>query len=225
LPSAVDCSSRRWWVLAVAVRRVDRTFRESTPCPRGRQHSDCRPPPVGTKAASLSRLGPSSQTGITCPQQPLPNPRPASTPRADPPPVPPRKPPPNAAQRLRTTMAAVKYAFTWLGVRKTLAPEQRTTAARAFHADRELLSAGRRQLDRRRDQVVLQAGESSGRAARSGSAERRPRGGHGGREDRGVTPVGFRKMPVGRSGGRVFPRAGAGWCSSQAGGAGGLSLP
>jgi hypothetical protein len=36
-------------------------------------------------------------------------------------------------------MAAVKLSFTWLGVRKTLAPEQRTTAARAFHADRELL--------------------------------------------------------------------------------------
>ena len=45
-------------------------------------------------------------------------------------------------------MAAVKLAFTWLGVRKTLAPEQRTTAARAFHADRELLLSGRRQLDR-----------------------------------------------------------------------------
>ena len=44
----------------------------------------------------------------------------------------------SAAQRLRTTMAAVRLAFTWLGVRKTLAPEQRTTAARAFHADREL---------------------------------------------------------------------------------------
>jgi hypothetical protein len=49
---------------------------------------------------------------------------------------------PNAAQRLRTTMAAVKLAFTWLGARKTLAPEQRTTAARAFQADRELLTAG-----------------------------------------------------------------------------------
>ena len=47
----------------------------------------------------------------------------------------------SAAQRLRTTMAAVKLSFTWLGVRKTLAPEQRTTAARAFHADRELLTA------------------------------------------------------------------------------------
>ena len=54
----------------------------------------------------------------------------------------------SAAQRLRTTMAAVRLAFMWLGVRKTLAPEQRTTAARAFHADRELLSARRHQLDR-----------------------------------------------------------------------------
>ncbi len=54
---------------------------------------------------------------------------------------------PNATNRLRTTMAAVKLAFTWLGVRKTLAPEQRTTAARAFHADRELLSASKLILD------------------------------------------------------------------------------
>ena len=53
----------------------------------------------------------------------------------------------NAAQRLRTTMAVVRLAFTWLGVRKTLAPEQRTTAARAFHADRELISASKLILD------------------------------------------------------------------------------
>jgi hypothetical protein len=46
-------------------------------------------------------------------------------------------------------MAAVRLAFTWLGVRKTLAPEQRTTAARAFHADRELLSASKLILDTR----------------------------------------------------------------------------
>ena len=39
---------------------------------------------------------------------------------------------PNAANRLRTTMTAVKLAFTWLGVRKTLAPDQRTTAARTL---------------------------------------------------------------------------------------------
>ena len=44
-------------------------------------------------------------------------------------------------------MAAVRLAFTWLGVRKTLAPEQRTTAARAFHADSELLSASKFILD------------------------------------------------------------------------------
>ena len=54
---------------------------------------------------------------------------------------------PNAANRLRTTMAAVRLAFTWLGVRKTLAPEQRTTAVRVFHADRELLSASKLILD------------------------------------------------------------------------------
>ena len=53
----------------------------------------------------------------------------------------------SAANRLRTTMAAVKLSFTWLGVRKTLAPEQRTTAARAFHADRELLTASKLILD------------------------------------------------------------------------------
>ncbi len=53
----------------------------------------------------------------------------------------------SAASRLRTTMAAVRLAFTWLGVRKTLAPEQRTTAARAFHADRELLTASKLILD------------------------------------------------------------------------------
>jgi hypothetical protein len=53
----------------------------------------------------------------------------------------------NAANRLRTTMAAVRLAFTWLGVRKTLAPEQRTAAARAFHADRELLTASKLILD------------------------------------------------------------------------------
>ena len=51
------------------------------------------------------------------------------------------------AQRLRTTMPAVRLAFTWLGVGKTLAPEQRTIAARAFHADRELLSASELILD------------------------------------------------------------------------------
>jgi len=103
-------------------------------------------------------------------------------------------------------MAAVKLAFTWLGVRKTLAPEQRTTAAQAFHADRELLSARRHQLDRRRDQVVLQAGVALGRTDRSGREERRPRGCHCGRQDRGPAAVGLGSVPVGRSGG-VYARS------------------
>jgi hypothetical protein len=37
---------------------------------------------------------------------------------------------PNTANRLRTKMAAVNRGFTWPGVRKSLASEQRTTAAR-----------------------------------------------------------------------------------------------
>ncbi|MFM8497891.1 MAG: hypothetical protein ACKOEM_20570 [Planctomycetia bacterium] len=44
-------------------------------------------------------------------------------------------------------MAAARLAFTWLDVRKTLAPAQRTTAVRAFHADRELLAASKLILD------------------------------------------------------------------------------
>ena len=41
----------------------------------------------------------------------------------------------SAANRLRSTFVPVRLAFRWLGVRKTLAPEQRTTAARAFQAE------------------------------------------------------------------------------------------
>lgn len=44
-------------------------------------------------------------------------------------------------------MAAVKLAFTWLGVRKTLAPDQQNTAARAFQADQKFLSASKLILD------------------------------------------------------------------------------
>lgn len=44
-------------------------------------------------------------------------------------------------------MAAVKRSFKCLGVRKPLAPQQRTTAARAFHAGRELRSVSKLSLD------------------------------------------------------------------------------
>jgi hypothetical protein len=52
-----------------------------------------------------------------------------------------------AAQRLRTTMAAVRVAFTWFGVSKTLTPEQRATAAEAFDAEGPFLRATKKLLD------------------------------------------------------------------------------
>jgi hypothetical protein len=51
------------------------------------------------------------------------------------------------AQRLRTTMAAVRVAFTWFGVRKTLSPTQKAEAAAAFDAEGNFLSAGKKLLD------------------------------------------------------------------------------
>ena len=51
------------------------------------------------------------------------------------------------SQRLRSTMAAIRLAFTWLGVRKTLSNEQKSQAADTFGAEREYLSAGKKLLD------------------------------------------------------------------------------
>ena len=50
-------------------------------------------------------------------------------------------------QRLRTTMAAVRVSFTWLGVRKTLTAEQRAEAAEPFGANAQFLSAGKKLID------------------------------------------------------------------------------
>ena len=52
-----------------------------------------------------------------------------------------------AAQRLRTTMAAVRVSFTWFGISKTLTPEQRATAAEAFDAEGQFLRATKKLLD------------------------------------------------------------------------------
>ncbi len=52
-----------------------------------------------------------------------------------------------AAQRLRTTMAAVRLSCTWLGVRKTLTPDQIRRAADPFGAEEKFLSAGKKLLD------------------------------------------------------------------------------
>ena len=51
------------------------------------------------------------------------------------------------ANRLRTTMAAVRVSFTWLGVRKTLTAEQRAEAAEPFGANAQFLSAGKKLTD------------------------------------------------------------------------------
>jgi hypothetical protein len=51
------------------------------------------------------------------------------------------------AERLRTTMAAVRVSMSWLGVRKTLTLEQRAEAAEPFGAEARFLSAGKRLLD------------------------------------------------------------------------------
>ncbi len=51
------------------------------------------------------------------------------------------------SQRLRTSFAAVRIAFTWLGTRKTLTTEQKARAADTFGAEGEFLSAGKKLLD------------------------------------------------------------------------------
>ena len=53
------------------------------------------------------------------------------------------------AQQLRTTMAAVRVSFTWLGIRKTLSAEQKAQAAESFGAAGEFLSAGKKLIDNR----------------------------------------------------------------------------
>jgi hypothetical protein len=52
-----------------------------------------------------------------------------------------------SAERLRTTMAAVRVSMSWFGTRKTLTAEQRAEAAEPFGTDARFLSAGKRLLD------------------------------------------------------------------------------
>lgn len=51
------------------------------------------------------------------------------------------------SQRLRTTMAAARLSFTWLGVRKSLTVSQKNQAADSFGAEGKFLSAGKKLLD------------------------------------------------------------------------------
>ena len=52
-----------------------------------------------------------------------------------------------SGQRLQQRMAAARLSFTWLGVRKTLTPEQKALAAETFGAQDSFLSAGKKLLD------------------------------------------------------------------------------
>ena len=51
------------------------------------------------------------------------------------------------AQRLRTTMAAVRVSLKWLRVRRALNEEQRNRAADSFGAEGDYLSAAKKLLD------------------------------------------------------------------------------
>ena len=51
-------------------------------------------------------------------------------------------------QRLRTTMAGVRLSISWLGVRKTLTPDQKAQAADTFVAEGAYMSAAKKLLDR-----------------------------------------------------------------------------
>ena len=52
-----------------------------------------------------------------------------------------------ASNRLRSTMAAARLGFTWLGVRKSLSSTQKDQAANSFGAEGKFLSAGKKLLD------------------------------------------------------------------------------
>ena len=54
-----------------------------------------------------------------------------------------------AAERLRTSTAAVRVSLRWFGVRKTLNAEQKAEAAEAFGATGDVLCAGKKLLDTR----------------------------------------------------------------------------
>jgi hypothetical protein len=51
------------------------------------------------------------------------------------------------AERLRTTMAAVRVSIQWFGTRKTLTREQKSEAADTFGAEGAFLSAGKKLID------------------------------------------------------------------------------
>ena len=51
------------------------------------------------------------------------------------------------AERLRTSMAAVRVSVRWFGVRRCLTPEQKSQAADTFGAEQDYLSATKKLID------------------------------------------------------------------------------
>ena len=68
-------------------------------------------------------------------------------------------------------------------------------------------AAGRRRLDRGRDQSLLPAGGPAGRAVDPGGPPRRAGGGHGGRAGGAAADLGQRPLPVGLRAGHLQPEA------------------
>ena len=60
-----------------------------------------------------------------------------------------RASPGSPSQRLRTSFAAARVSFTWLGVRKSLSSDQKAQAAESFGAEGQFLSAAKKLLDTR----------------------------------------------------------------------------
>jgi len=72
-------------------------------------------------------------------------------------------------------MAAVRVAFCWFGVRKTLTPEQKAQAADTFGAEGQYLSADKKLLDTRQAENPNVEGRNPKRRTRnppSGSSAR-----------------------------------------------------
>jgi len=53
----------------------------------------------------------------------------------------------SVSDRLRSTMAAARLSFNWLGVRKSLSSSQKDQAAHSFGAEGKFLLAGKKLLD------------------------------------------------------------------------------
>ena len=75
------------------------------------------------------------------------------------------------AQRLRISTTAVRVSMRWLGVRKSLTPEQKNQAAETFNAEGDFLSARKKLLDTRH-QAYKEVTAVRGKIGRASCRER-----------------------------------------------------